>query len=315
MSRHSPDSQGPSTPPSDPGASSRPTSAPARGTERVAKVIARAGRASRRAAERLVEDGLVTVNGEVIYHPGTPVRPTRDVITVEGERLPPPAPPMYYVAYKPRGLITTRHDPQGRRTVQELVEAVPARLEPVGRLDMDTEGVLLFTNDGELAHGLLHPSNHIPRRYLAKVWKRPDDRKMARIQRGIKLDDGFTGPAKARIIEETDSGNCWIEITVTEGRNRLIRRLFEAIGHPVSKLRRESFGTVSLRGLERGQIRQLSGAEIARLHEIVEGTDPREAGRKTRYKKGFARPKAKANKPLSKKRKTKRVGRRGGQQR
>jgi len=282
-----------------------------RGTERVAKVIARAGRASRREAERLVEDGEVTVNGETIYHPGHPVKPGSDVITVEGVRLPPPAPRQYFVAFKPRGLITTRHDPEGRRTVQELVAHIPFRLEPVGRLDMDTECVLLFTNDGELAHGLLHPSNSVPRRYMAKVWKRPDAKKMARIQRGIKLDDGFTGPAKARVVEETDTGNCWIELTVTEGRNRLVRRLFEAIGHPVSKLRRESFGTISLRGLERGQVRALTGAEVDRLYQIIEGIDPREAGHRTKYRKGFARPKPKPNKPLSKKKRGRPSARKG----
>jgi len=283
-----------------------------RGTERVAKVIARAGRASRREAERLVEDGQVKVNGETIYHPGQPVRPGKDIITVEGERLPAPSPLRYFVGYKPRGLITTRHDPQGRRTVQELVEHIPTRLEAVGRLDMDTEGVLLFTNDGALAHGLLHPSNKVPRRYIAKVWKRPDDKKMARIQRGIKLEDGFTGPAKARIVDETDSGHCWIEITVAEGRNRLIRRLFEAIGHPVSKLRRESFGTVSLRGLERGQVRSLTGPEVDRLYQIIEGINPTKAGHSSKYRKGFARPKPKRNKPLSKKKRSGRVGRKGG---
>ena len=283
--------------------------------ERIAKVIARTGVASRRAAERMVEDGLVTVNGETVYHPGHPVHAGKDVITVDGERLPAPPAHRYYVAFKPRGLLTTRHDPEGRRTVQELVSHIPTRLEPVGRLDMDTEGVLLFTNDGELAHGLTHPSNEVPRRYVAKVWKRPDAKKMARIQRGIKLEDGFTGPAKARIVEETDTGNCWIEITVAEGRNRLIRRLFEAIGHPVSKLRRESFGTISLRGLERGGVRPLTGDEVARLRDIAGGIAPKKAGQNQKYRKGFARPKPKPNKPLSKKRRARALARKGGSQR
>jgi len=285
-----------------------------RTTQRIAKIIAWSGRASRREAERMVEDGLVNVNGETVFHPGHPVDARTDVITVEGERLPPPPPPLYFVAFKPRGLLTTRTDPEGRRTVQELVDHIPHRLEPVGRLDMDTEGVLLFTNDGDLTHGLLHPSNAVPRRYMAKVWKRPDDRKLARIQRGVRLDDGPTGPCKARVVEETGTGNCWIEITVTEGRNRLIRRLFESIGHPVSKLRRESFGTVALRGLERGQVRPLSGEEVRRLRDIVGGKDPRLAGHKGRYKPGFARPKPKANRPLSKKKRAK-IARRGGNRR
>ncbi len=284
-------------------------SAEARGralhTDRLAKVLARHGVASRREAEKMITDGLVTVDGETVLHPGEPVDPRSVEIRVDGKPLPRPPRLLYFAAYKPRGLITTRDDPDGRPSVHEMVEHISERLEPVGRLDMDTEGLLLFTNDGDLAHALTHPSNQVPRRYMAKVWKTPDDKTMKRIRRGVKLEDGSTGPCKARVVDATEGGNAWVELTVTEGRNRLIRRLMDAVGHPVSKLRRESFGTVSLRGLERGKVRPLSGDEVARLRDIAEGTAPDSAGHRFKYKKGFARPKPKLNKPLSKKRRSK----------
>ncbi len=261
------------------------------GGERLAKVIAHTGVASRRAAERMVEEGRVTVNGETVYHPGHPVLKGADV-RVDGKPLPRPPPLAYFLLYKPRGVLTTREDPDGRRTVMEFIDALPIRVEPVGRLDMDTEGALLLTNDGELAHKLTHPSTNVPKRYAVKVWKRPHPKQLERIKRGLQLDDGRTKPALVRPMETTDTGNTWFEVTVTEGRNRLVRRLFETIGHPVSKLRRESFATLSIRGMERGDVRPLTGEEVRRIQEIAEGRDPREAGHGTRYKKGYARPKA-----------------------
>lgn len=271
---------------------------------RLAKAIAKTGRASRREAERLIEDGLVTVNGSLIQTPACLVDPSVDRIQVEGEALPPQPRTSWFVLYKPRGYLTTMDDPQGRKTVMELVSNMPELgLRPVGRLDFDTEGVLLFTNDGEMANALTHPSKGVPKRYLAKVWKRPDERKLTRLANGINLEDGRTQPCKVRVIKETDEGgNCWCEITVTEGRNRLIRRMFENIGHPVSKLRRESFGTVSLRGLERGELRSLTADEVDRLEDLAEGRKPESAGHGGKYKPGFALPKPKPNKPLSKKR-------------
>jgi len=271
------------------------------GQERLAKVIARSGLASRRAAERLVSEGRVTVDGQQVHHPGHPVDPTADDILVDGKPLPPLPPRAWYVLYKPRGTITTRDDPEGRRSVTDLVDHLGVRVEPVGRLDIDTEGVLLFTNDGELAHLLTHPSSQVPKRYLVKVWKTPDDSKLRRLQQGIHLEDGRTAPCKVRVVKTTDTRNCWLEITVTEGRNRLVRRMFQALGHPVSKLRRESFATISLRGLDRGDVRPLTGAEIQRLEEIGHGRPPNQAGHGTKYRPGFARPKPKPNRPLSRK--------------
>lgn len=270
-------------------------------TQRISKVIARTGLASRREAESIVESGRVKVNGAVVHHPGHPVVES-DRITVDD--LPLPAPPrhVYYLLNKPRGYITGRNDPEERKTVFELIGGVKERIEPVGRLDMDTEGVLLLTNDGDLAHRLTHPSMHVPKRYMVKVWRAPDEKTLNRIRNGIRLEDGRTAPCKARVVETTDKGNAWVEVTVTEGKNRLIRRMFEAVNHPVSKLRRESFATIAVRNCERGKIRPLTGEEVRRLQEIAGGGDPRSAGQKSRYKKGFARPKPKNDKGTRKRR-------------
>ncbi|MEN9786567.1 MAG: hypothetical protein RLZZ299_1831 [Pseudomonadota bacterium] len=262
------------------------------GTRRVAKVLAAAGVASRREAERMVEAGRVTVNGHRIAHPGHPVDPDKDRILVDGRPIVRKAArKVYYLLYKPKGFVTGRNDPEGRRSVLELLPDVPARVEPVGRLDIATEGALLLTNDGELAHRLTHPSTGVPKRYLVKVWKTPDPRVLARLESGVHLEDGVTSPAKVRVLKTTDSGNGWIEITVTEGRNRLVRRMFAEVGHPVSKLRRESFATLSLRGLERGQYRALTPDEVRRLQDIAAGVPAVEAGRKRGARKaGFAKP-------------------------
>ena len=277
--------------------------------ERISKIIAHAGVASRREAERLLEAGEVQLNGEIVYHPGTTAVVGQDRIVVSGKELPSAPPRVYYAAYKPRGMITTRDDPQGRTSVMELVTHLAERVEPIGRLDLQTEGLLIFTNDGELSHKLTHPSTEVPKRYHVKVWKEPDERSMKRLRNGVFLDDGKTKPAKVRVLESTDSGNTWLEITVTEGRNRLVRRMFEAVGHPVSKLRRVSFGTVALGRLERGQIRPLTGDEINRLRDLAEGRKAEQAG-KTRYKKGFARPKAPKTRPLGAKKAAQRKKRR-----
>ena len=270
-------------------------------TRRICKVIARSGLASRREAETMVEDGRVHVNGELVHHPGHPVTPS-DRITVDEQPLPSPARHVYYLLNKPRGVITGRNDPDERKSVFDLVSHLPERVEPVGRLDMDTEGVLLLTNDGELAHKLTHPSMHVPKRYLVKVWREPDEKTLNRVRNGIRLEDGRTAPCKVRVVERTQSGNAWLEVTVTEGRNRLIRRVFEAVNHPVSKLRRESFATLAARGCERGKVRPLTNEELRRLREIAGGIDPKNAGNKSRYKKGYARPKPKNDKGTRKRR-------------
>lgn len=260
--------------------------------ERLARLMAHRGVASRREAEEMITEGRVRVNGQVVRETRL-VNPLTDEIRVDGKALPPPPPHVYYLYYKPKGLLTTRDDPEGRATVFEVLDRLPFRVEPVGRLDFDTEGALLLTNDGDLAHKLTHPSGEVPKRYLVKVWKKPSDDKLEAIRRGrVYLEDGPTTPAKVRVVEETESGNCWVEVTVTEGRNRLVRRMFQQLHHPVSKLRRESFATLSIRGMERGQIRPLTDEEVRRLRDIAGGKKPQKAGRIER-RVGFAKPKPK----------------------
>ncbi len=260
------------------------------GTERLAKVLAAHGVASRREAEGMIAAGRVTVNGNVSVHPGQPVNERKDAIRVDDKPMPSAPRLVYYVLYKPKGYIVTRADPNARKSVMELMPQLPERVEPVGRLDINTEGALLLTNDGELAHRLTHPSAGVPKRYLAKVYRTPTDKTIARLESGIQLEDGKTAPAKVRLISATDAENAWIEITVTEGRNRLIRRMFATVGHPVSKLVRQSFATVTIRGLERGSFRALGADEVERLREIGEGTPAASAGRRPNQKKdGFAK--------------------------
>ncbi|MCB9744217.1 MAG: rRNA pseudouridine synthase [Alphaproteobacteria bacterium] len=261
--------------------------------QRVSKLIAARGLASRREAEDLIRDGRVEVNGERIEHPGTKVVLGEDEVRVDGQALPAEPERVYLLMYKPRGCITGRRDPQGRKSVLDLLDDVPERVEPVGRLDYDTEGALLLTNDGDLAYALTHPSKQAPRRYLAKVWRTPDERTLVRLRRGVHLEDGNTGPAKVRVLDATDGGNAWVEVTVTEGRNRLIRRMFQAVNHPVAKLRRESFATLSIRGMERGEVRPVTAEELARLRDIAEGVNANKAGRRFRRREGFAKAKPK----------------------
>lgn len=262
----------------------------AEGKERLAKVLAARGIASRREAERKIEAGEVRVNGAVVTHPGHPVDPAEDRIEVEGKPLPPAPRMQYFLLYKPKGYIVSRKDPGGRKSVLELVRDLPARVEPVGRLDVNTEGALLLTNDGDLAHKLTHPSSHVPKHYLAKVYRTPSERTIERVEGGIQLDDGRTAPCKCRVVKQTDKDNAWVEITVTEGRNRLVRRIFATVGHPVSKLTRLSFATVSIRGMERGAVRQLTREEVDRLRQIADGMPASAAGRRSRPRKlGFAK--------------------------
>jgi 23S rRNA pseudouridine2605 synthase len=269
-------------------------------TIRLSKLIAARGLASRREAEALIKEGLVTVNGHTVTEV-VPVDSEVDVVVVDGKRLPKAPPPVYFLYYKPRGIVVTRDDPEGRPSLFDNVE-LPHRAEPVGRLDMDTEGALLLTNDGDLAYALTHPKNQVPKRYQVKVYRTPDEADLKAIREGVFLEDGRTAPAKVRVLEATDKTNAWIEITVTEGRNRLVRRIFKQLGHPVSKLRRETFATLSIRGMERGQIRPLTGSEIARVKDMAAGKKPASAGRKKG--KGFAKAKPKHQRPGKKKPRT-----------
>ncbi len=238
--------------------------------QRLAKVIAWSGVASRRHAEELVRAGRVKVNGVVAEHPGHPVEPGTDVIVVDDAPIVPreTGDNAYLLFHKPKGLVTTRSDEHGRRTIFNHLGPLPARVESVGRLDLDTEGALLLTNDGPLAHRLTHPSSAIEKQYLAKVYRTPSPKTLRAIESGIELDDGITAPCIVRVLDKTDAGNAWVEVTVTEGRNRLVRRLFEAVGHPVSKLRRTAFAGLTVEDLEPGAWRALTPPEIRALQGL-----------------------------------------------
>ena len=233
-------------------------------SERLQKVLAHAGVSSRRAAERLIVEGRVSVNGSIVSELGTKVDPVRDAIKVDGKRVAaPPTGHTYLAFHKPRGVVTTLSDPEGRPTVKEYLRGVKARVYPVGRLDFHSEGLLLLTDDGSLARDLMHPSHGVEKTYLVKVKGQPDPEILLRLCRGIPLDGKRTGPAKARIARRGD--NAWVEITIGEGRNRQVRRMFQAVGHPVQRLRRLGYGGVELGRLPVGHLRALSEAEVGEL--------------------------------------------------
>jgi 23S rRNA pseudouridine2605 synthase len=240
---------------------------------RLAKLIAQRGVASRRKAEEMIAAGRVTVNGEPAMIT-TPADPETDVVEINGQRLPKEPAKAYYLLNKPPGYITGRRDTRGRETVLDLVKNLPVRVEPVGRLDYDTAGALLLTNDGELAFGLTHPSRGVEKVYRARVEGRPMAEDVAMIERGIPLEDGVTKPAKARIISKGQKSSM-IEITVTEGRNRMIRRMLAYLGHHVMDLVRTSIGGVGIEGMKLGQVRRLNEREIAGLKKLAGRRVPR----------------------------------------
>jgi 23S rRNA pseudouridine2605 synthase len=218
--------------------------------------LARAGVASRRKADELIKAGRVTVNGE----PGqlNTFVESRDVVEVDGRRVD-KQPLTYLLLNKPAGTVTTARDPQGRRTVVELVPRDP-RVVPVGRLDADTTGALLLTNDGELAHRLAHPRYGVEKTYIVDVEGEPDDSALRRLESGVELDDGRTAPARARRLARNR-----LELTIHEGRNRQVKRMLEAVGHPVQRLHRSAYAGLTVEGLEPGAWRELEPSEVDRL--------------------------------------------------
>jgi 23S rRNA pseudouridine2605 synthase len=234
--------------------------------ERLQKVLARAGFGSRRTAEALIADGRVTVNGQVARL-GRRVDPDHDAIAVDGVRAVVRADLVYYLLNKPPQVVTTAHDPQGRRTVLDLVPDEP-RVFPVGRLDYDTEGLLVLTNDGELANLLAHPRHGVDKEYLAEVEGSPSPAAIRSLREGVDLEDGRTAPAEARIVQVRGSaGTTAIEIVVHEGRNRIVRRMCEAIGHPVVRLVRTRIGSLADVRLAPGAWRPLAQDEVRALYE------------------------------------------------
>ncbi|BBB92965.1 MAG TPA: pseudouridine synthase [Methylomusa anaerophila] len=233
--------------------------------ERLQKVIAKAGIASRRDAEEYITTGRVTVNGKIITELGTKVDLQQDRVAVDGQVLTAEK-YIYILLNKPKGVVTTLADPQGRKTVIDLITGIAERIYPVGRLDYNTEGLLLLTNDGNLTHALTHPSHEITKTYIAKVHRIPTEEKLDLLRSGIHLSDGLTAPAKIHLLgADLTNELATIEITIYEGRNRQIRRMFEAIGHPVKNLKRIQYTFLDLTGVRRGHYRHLLPAEIDEL--------------------------------------------------
>jgi 23S rRNA pseudouridine2605 synthase len=234
--------------------------------DRLQKILSHAGISSRRAAETLIAEGRVTVNGKTVREMGTKADPARDDIRVDGRRVKGPERLRYILLYKPPGYVTTRSDPQRRRTVMDLISGVREYVYPVGRLDFDTEGLLLLTNDGDLAAMLTHPRHEVERTYEAHVAGVPDEDAVDRLRRGIPLDGRRTQPADVLLLNKRPHDREGILlITIREGRNRQVRRMLEAVGHPVRKLRRTKIGPLSDRRLKPGEWRDLTAKEVAAL--------------------------------------------------
>ena len=235
--------------------------------ERLQKIIAAAGIASRRKAEELITSGHVQVNGQVVRELGSKADPETDHVRVNGKLLHGAQRHVYLLLNKPKGYVTTMKDPEKRPTVMDLIRGVKGRVYPVGRLDYASEGLLLMTNDGELANQLMKAASHVAKTYVVKVAGVPKEEAIAKLRAGVSIatDDGKrvkTGPAGVRVVKET--ANPWYEITLIEGRNRQIRRMFEAVGHHVEKIKRVRYGPLTL-DVPPGEYRPLSLKEIARL--------------------------------------------------
>ncbi len=248
--------------------------------ERLQKILSTAGIASRRAAEAYIVQGRVSVNGETVTELGTKADPDADDIRVDGRRLKPPRRRRYILLYKPRGYITSRSDPQRRPTVIDLLGKGGVReyVYPVGRLDYESEGLLLLTNDGELAATLTHPSHGVAREYEARVRGVPDRHAVERLRKGIVLDGRVTSPAEVeirRVMESRAAPDAVLSITIHEGRNRQVRRMCEAIGHPVVRLRRVRIGPISDPGIRPGEFRDLDPKEVAALRKAAGRAQPR----------------------------------------
>ncbi|MDP2599433.1 MAG: pseudouridine synthase [Deltaproteobacteria bacterium] len=227
-----------------------------RSNERIQKIIANAGFCSRREAEKWIAAGRVFVNGKKVTELGTKADAYRDKIIVNGKPLTREDKKVYYLFYKPRNVMVTHHDPEGRPTVFDYLQKIEKRVYPVGRLDFDSEGLLLLTNDGDLAYELTHPKSKVPKTYQVKVMGIPTEAQIKKLEAGIKLDWGTTAPAAIEITKKTEK-NCWMKITLTEGKNRQVREMVEKIGLHVIKLRRIAIGLFRLGDLKPGQYKKV----------------------------------------------------------
>jgi pseudouridine synthase len=232
-------------------------------TQRLQKILAQAGVASRRRSEELVRAGRVRVNGQVVTTLGTQADPDTDSIEVDGQRVVVQGVPVYFLLRKPRGYLSTCYDPQGRKTVLELVPYVPG-LHPVGRLDRDTTGLLIMSNDGAFTQALTHPRHGIAKTYVAEVRGRPSAGALQHLRSGVRLEGGLTLPAQVELLEKRPEG-ALLALTIREGRNRQVRRMLEAVGHPVIRLERVSIGNLLAGDLREGQYRSLTSDEVQAL--------------------------------------------------
>ncbi len=236
--------------------------------ERLHKIMAHAGIGSRRVCEQMILEGRVSVNGEVVENLGTKADPGKDIITVDGRRIGSSEKYRYIIINKPCGVLSTVSDTHNRPTVVSLIPEIKERLYPVGRLDMDSEGLLLLTNDGALAYRIMHPSHHVPKGYIVTVEGRVDKEKADRLASGILLEDGLTAPAKVSILS-SDSKRSRLQIELREGRKRQIRRMCQAIGHPVLTLKRIYIGSIKIGDLAPGEHRDLTEEEVLQLKRDV----------------------------------------------
>ena len=239
--------------------------------ERLQRIIAHAGLASRRQAEQWILDGRITVNGRRVRELGTRADAARDSIRVDGRAVRPAASRAYLAFHKPAGVITTMRDTEGRPSVADYLRAGghPSGVVPAGRLDYGTSGLLLLTNDGDLAYRLTHPRYGVPKTYEVKLSGMPSETQLERLRRGVRLEDGVTAPADVRVLRRLKQ-KAWIEVELHEGRYREIRRMVEAVGHTVERLARSRFGPVALGQLGRGEMRPLTAAEVTRLKRSVD---------------------------------------------
>ena len=232
---------------------------------RLQKYLADAGVASRRKSEELITGGRISVNGQITTQLGVKISPDKDTIALDGKIIRSNTKLMYIMLHKPEGVITSVSDPYNRPVVIDLIRDIPARLFPVGRLDYDSSGLLLLTNDGQLAQILTHPRHSIPKTYVARLQGIPKKEGLRAFREGITIDDGpKTAPAQIKILEKKSTG-CIVRITISEGRNRQIRKMCEAIGCPVLELKRVSMGPLKLGSLQRGKYRHLTKAEVKQL--------------------------------------------------
>jgi 23S rRNA pseudouridine2605 synthase len=260
--------------------------------ERLQKIIAHAGFASRREAEAMIREGRVTVNGRVVTELGSKANAARDHVKVDGKLITRAETHRYILLYKPKEVMTTVEDPQGRRTVIDLVRGIRERIYPVGRLDFHSEGLVLLTNDGDLAFKVSHPTNGSVKTYHVKVRGVPEDRLIDKLQRGITLDGKRTLPCEIERVKTTgkrdDEGNSWFQVKLREGRTQQIRKMFQAVGHPVSKLKRVAIGPISDPKLTPGVWRELTKQEVKMLATMQDAKPPKQ--RRTTTPRRTAKP-------------------------